>query len=144
MEKSVEVKKIIYFIFLIKFFELFLFYLGLLCFHIFKNGWVNRLVLEIKWSNALEIFLLRLVFIDWIQIPLLIKFRNAPILLLMVSNVGIHFFLSVIGTSIVEFSVTSYFEHFIKIDWWVLFFSPLIAKYISSFKFSKTSVRKTF
>jgi hypothetical protein len=137
MEKLKEIKKIVYFILLIKFFELFLFYLGLLCFHIFKNGWVNSVVLEIKWSNALEIFLLRLVFIDWIQIPILIKFRNAPILLLMVSNVVIHFLLSVIGTSIVEFSVTSYLEHFIKIDWWVLFFSPLIANYLFRFKISK-------
>jgi hypothetical protein len=137
MEKLKEIKKIVYFILLIKFFELFLFYLGLLCFHIFKNGWVNSVVLEIKWSNALEIFLLRLVFIDWIQIPILIKFRNAPILLLMVSNVVIHFLLSVIGTLIVEFSVTSYLEHFIKIDWWVLFFSPLIANYLFRFKISK-------
>jgi hypothetical protein len=137
MEKSIEVKKIIYFILLIKLLELILFYLGLLCFHILENGWVNRVLLEIKWRNALEIFLLRLVFIDWIQIPILIKFRNAPILLLMVSNVVIHFLLSVIGTSIVAFSVTSYLEHFIKIDWWVLFFSPLIANYLFRFKISK-------
>ena len=137
MEKFKEIKKIVYFILLIKLLELILFFLGLLSFHILENGWVNRVILEIKWRNALEIFLLRLVFIDWIQIPILIKFRNACILLLMVSNVVIHFILSVLGTSIVEFSVTSYFEHFIKIDWWVLFFSPLIAKYISSFKISK-------
>jgi hypothetical protein len=137
MEKFKEIKKIVYFILLIKLLELILFFLGLLSFHILENGWVNRVILEIKWSHALEIFLLRLVFIDWIQIPILIKFRNACILLLMVSNVVIHFILSVLGTSIVEFSVTSYFEHFIKIDWWVLFFSPLIAKYISSFKISK-------
>jgi hypothetical protein len=137
MEKLKEIKKIVYFILLIKLLELILFYLGLLCFHILENGWVNRVLLEIKWRNALEIFLLRLVFIDWIQIPILIKFRNAPILLLMVSNVVIHFLLSVIGTSIVEFSVTSYLEHFIKIDWWVLFFSPLIANYLFRFKISK-------
>ncbi len=79
----------------------------------------------------------RVVFIDWIQIPILIKFRNACILLLMVSNIVIHFILSVLGTSIVAFSVTSYFEHFIKIDWWVLFFSPLIANYLFRFKISK-------
>ena len=137
MEKLKEIKKIVYFILLIKLLELILFYLGLLCFHILENGWVNRVLLEIKWRNALEIFLLRLVFIDWIQIPILIKFRNAPILLLMVSNVVIHFLLSVIGTSIVEFSVTSYLEHFIKIDWWVLFFSPQIANYLFRFKISK-------
>lgn len=137
MEKLKEIKKIVYFILLIKLLELILFYLGLLCFHILENGWVNRVILEIKWRNTLEIFLLRLVFIDWIQIPILIKFRNAPILLLMVSNVVIHFLLSVIGTSIVEFSVTSYLEHFIKIDWWVLFFSPLIANYLFRFKISK-------
>ncbi len=137
MEKLKEIKKIVYFILLIKLLELILFYLGLLCFHILENGWVNRVLLEIKWRNALEIFLLRLVFIDWIQIPILIKLRNAPILLLMVSNVVIHFLLSVIGTSIVEFSVTSYLEHFIKIDWWVLFFSPLIANYLFRFKISK-------
>ena len=137
MEKLKEIKKIVYFILLIKLLELILFYLGLLSFHILENGWVNRVLLEIKWRNALEIFLLRLVFIDWIQIPILIKFRNAPILLLMVSNVVIHFLLSVIGTSIVEFSVTSYLEHFIKIDWWVLFFSPLIANYLFRFKISK-------
>ena len=137
MEKFKEIKKIVYFILLIKLLELILFFLGLLSFHILENGWVNRVILEIKWSHALEIFLLRLVFIDWIQIPILIKFRNACILLLMVSNVVIHFILSVLGTSIVAFSVTSYFEHFIKIDWWVLFFSPLIANYISSFKISK-------
>jgi hypothetical protein len=137
MEKLKEIKKIVYFILLIKLLELILFYLGLLSFHILENGWVNRVILEIKWRNALEIFLLRLVFIDWIQIPILIKFRNAPILLLMVSNVVIHFLLSVIGTSIVEFSVTSYLEHFIKIDWWVLFFSPLIANYLFRFKISK-------
>jgi hypothetical protein len=137
MEKLKEIKKIVYFILLIKLLELILFYLGLLCFHILENGWVNRVLLEIKWRNALEIFLLRLVFIDWIQIPILIKFRNAPILLLMVSNVVIHFLLSVIGTLIVEFSVTSYLEHFIKIDWWVLFFSPLIANYLFRFKISK-------
>ena len=137
MEKLKEIKKIVYFILLIKLLELILFYLGLLCFHILENGWVNRVLLEIKWRNALEIFLLRLVFIDWIQIPILIKFRNASVLLLMVSNVVIHFILSVLGTSIVEFSVTSYLEHFIKIDWWVLFFSPLIANYLFRFKISK-------
>jgi hypothetical protein len=137
MEKLKEIKKIVYFILLIKLLELILFFLGLLSFHILENGWVNRVILEIKWSHALEIFLLRLVFIDWIQIPILIKFRNACILLLMVSNVVIHFILSVLGTSIVEFSVTSYFEHFIKIDWWVLFFSPLIANYLFRFKISK-------
>jgi hypothetical protein len=137
MEKLKEIKKIVYFILLIKLLELILFYLGLLCFHILENGWVNRVLLEIKWRNALEIFLLRLVFIDWIQIPILIKLRNAPILFIMVSNVVIHFLLSVIGTSIVEFSVTSYLEHFIKIDWWVLFFSPLIANYLFRFKISK-------
>jgi hypothetical protein len=137
MEKFKEIKKIVYFILLIKLLELILFFLGLLSFHILENGWVNRVILEIKWRNALEIFLLRLVFIDWIQIPILIKFRNACILLLMVSNVVIHFILSVLGTSIVEFSVTSYFEHFIKIDWWVLFFSPLIANYLFRFKISK-------
>ncbi len=137
MEKSIEVKKIIYFILLIKLLELILFFLGLLSFYIMENGVINRVVLEIRWRHALEIFLLRLVFIDWIQIPILIKFRNASVLLLMVSNVVIHFFLSVIGTSIVAFSVTSYFEHFIKIDWWVLFFSPLIANYLFRFKISK-------
>ena len=137
MEKLKEIKKIVYFILLIKLLELILFYLGLLCFHILENGWVNRVLLEIKWRNALEIFLLRLVFIDWIQIPILIKLRNAPILFIMVSNVVIHFILSVLGTSIVEFSVTSYLEHFIKIDWWVLFFSPLIANYLFRFKISK-------
>jgi hypothetical protein len=137
MEKLKEIKKIVYFILLIKLLELILFYLGLLSFHILENGWVNRVILEIKWRNALEIFLLRLVFIDWIQIPILIKLRNAPILFIMVSNVVIHFLLSVIGTSIVEFSVTSYLEHFIKIDWWVLFFSPLIANYLFRFKISK-------
>lgn len=137
MEKLKEIKKIVYFILLLKLLELILFYLGLLCFHILENGWVNRVLLEIKWRNALEIFLLRLVFIDWIQIPILIKLRNAPILFIMVSNVVIHFLLSVIGTSIVEFSVTSYLEHFIKIDWWVLFFSPLIANYLFRFKISK-------
>ena len=137
MEKLKEIKKIVYFILLIKLLELILFYLGLLSFHILENGWVNRVLLEIKWRNALEIFLLRLVFIDWIQIPILIKLRNAPILFIMVSNVVIHFLLSVIGTSIVEFSVTSYLEHFIKIDWWVLFFSPLIANYLFRFKISK-------
>lgn len=137
MEKFKEIKKIVYFILLIKLLELILFFLGLLNFHILENGWVNSVILEIKWRNALEIFLLRLVFIDWIQIPILIKFRNASVLLLMVSNVVIHFFLSVLGTSIVEFSVTSYLEHFIKIDWWVLFFSPLIANYLFRFKISK-------
>jgi hypothetical protein len=137
MEKLKEIKKIVYFILLIKLLELILFFLGLLSFHILENGWVNRVILEIKWSHALEIFLLRLLFIDWIQIPILIKFRNACILLLMVSNVVIHFILSVLGTSIVAFSVTSYFEHFIKIDWWVLFFSPLIANYLFRFKISK-------
>lgn len=137
MEKLKEIKKIVYFILLLKLLELILFYLGLLSFHILENGWVNRVILEIKWRNALEIFLLRLVFIDWIQIPILIKLRNAPILFIMVSNVVIHFFLSVIGTSIVEFSITSYLEHFIKIDWWVLFFSPLIANYLFRFKISK-------
>ncbi len=137
MEKFKEIKKIVYFILLIKLLELILFFLGLLSFHILENGWVNSVILEIKWSHALEIFLLRLVFIDWIQIPILIKFRNASVLLLMVSNVVIHFFLSVLGTSIVAFSVTSYLEHFIKIDWWVLFFSPLIANYLFRFKISK-------
>jgi hypothetical protein len=137
MEKLKEIKKIVYFILLVKLLELILFYLGLLSFYILENGVINRVILEIRWRHALEIFLLRLVFIDWIQIPILIKFRNAPILLLMVSNVVIHFLLSVIGTSIVEFSVTSYLEHFIKIDWWVLFFSPLIANYLFRFKISK-------
>jgi hypothetical protein len=137
MEKLKEIKKIVYFILLIKLLELILFYLGLLSFYILENGVINRVILEIRWRHALEIFLLRLVFIDWIQIPILIKLRNAPILFIMVSNVVIHFLLSVIGTSIVEFSVTSYLEHFIKIDWWVLFFSPLIANYLFRFKISK-------
>ena len=137
MEKLKEIKKIVYFILLIKLLELILFYLGLLSFYILENGVINRVILKIIWSHALEIFLLRLVFIDWIQIPILIKLRNAPILFIMVSNVVIHFLLSVIGTSIVEFSVTSYLEHFIKIDWWVLFFSPLIANYLFRFKISK-------
>ena len=135
MEKSIEIKKIIYFIFLIKLFELILFYLGLLCFHILENGYVNRVILKITWRNAFDIFLLRLVFIDWIQIPILIKFRNSSILLIMVLNVFTHLLLSVIGISIIEFSLISYYEHFFKIEWWVLFFSPLIGKNLLKFKF---------
>ncbi len=135
MEKLIEIKKIIYFIFLIKLFELILFYLGLLCFHILENGYVNRVILKILWRNAFDIFLLRLVFIDWIQIPILIKFRNSSILLIMVLNVFTHLLLSTIGISIIEFSLISYYEHFFKIEWWVLFFSPLIGKNLLSFKF---------
>ena len=137
MEKLVGVKKIIYFILLIKLLELILFYLGLLCFHILENGYVNRVILKIIWRNTFDIFLLRLVFIDWIQIPILIKFRNSSILLIMVLNVFTHLLFSVIGVSIIEFSVISYFEHFIKIEWWVLFFSPLITNYILSFRIPK-------
>ena len=135
MEKLIEIKKIIYFIFLIKLFELILFYLGLLCFHILESGYVNRVILKILWRNAFDIFLLRLVFIDWIQIPILIKFRNFSILLIMVLNVFTHLLLSMIGISIIEFSLLSYYEHFLKIEWWVLFFSPLIGKNLLRFKF---------
>ena len=52
-------------------------------------------------------------------------------------NVFTHLLFSVIGVSIIEFSVISYFEHFIKIEWWVLFFSPLITNYILSFRIPK-------
>jgi hypothetical protein len=134
MKKYAEIKQIVIFILLIKLFELILFYLGLLSFHILEHGYVNRVVLKIKWGHAFDIFLLRLVFIDWIQIPLLIKFRNSSILLIMVLNVFTHLLLSVIGVSIMEFSLISYYEHFFKIDWWVLFFSPLITNYILSFR----------
>jgi hypothetical protein len=134
MEKSIEIKKIIYFILLIKLFELILFYLGLLSFHLLEHGYVNRVILKITWRNAFDIFLLRLVFIDWIQIPILIKFRNSSILFIMVLNVFTHLLLSVIGISIIEFSLMSYYEHFFKIEWWVLFFSPLIGKNLLRFK----------